>query len=310
MSREVEPDWLNKTEVIPCPVDNAQDDLSSITSEMRAAFDERDKILASLSWRMTNPIRRGADLLRGKNAEPSRLRFGIVTPVFDGCLSSLELLLSNLLSQTHTNWTWIISSNGYSRRMSDFANRKRKLFSHGRQITYHFSENEPTSDYDSLLANIGKRRDSCINRIDADVIFTIDADARLLDRWMFSTIESEIERTSAKICVYRILNENSPSKLLPIFPLTFGTIDALNFCVDAKIAKQVRYPTTVAPSLFGNEFRYFHRAYQACNREYLFIDRIFAEWNGNRHYENLLKLKAREGESKAKTSSATGNKPN
>jgi len=188
----------------------------------------------------------------------------------------------------------MLCSNGYSKKISTFVRRKNHVFNRGRQIVYNYIDPEPTNDLKSLLANIGKRRDFCLDALDADYIFTIDADAKILDRWMFSVIDGELLRAKKKICIYKILSDQSPSKVLPIFPITFARIDALNFCVDAKLAKQIRYPTTVSPTLFGNEFRYLYRAYQACNRDYLFINRIFAEWNGNRRYENLLKISAQQ----------------
>ncbi|MGP8069718.1 MAG: hypothetical protein ACLP5V_07480 [Candidatus Bathyarchaeia archaeon] len=286
--------WLSETEPIPYPSVEVCDDLSSIVDGFRATIRERNEILASFSWKATFPLRWIAAQLRLEKAATPHFHFGIVTPAFDAALPSLNLLWRDLQSQSHSDWTWMICSNGYSKEISNFVRRKNRLFNSSRQVVYNYIQPEPTNDPESLLANIGKRRDFCIDALDADYIFTIDADAKVLDRWMFSVIDSELSRTKKKICIYKILDDLSPSKVLPIFPITFARIDALNFCVDAKVARQVRYPIDVGPTLFGNEFRYLYRAYQACNRDYLFINRIFAEWNGNPSYDNLLRLRARQ----------------
>ena len=185
----------------------------------------------------------------------------------------------------------MLCSNGYSKDIDDFVQHKHGFSNRGRQVEYNYVEPEPTNTPESLLANIGKRRDFCLKALDADFVFTIDADAKILDREMFSAIDSELNRTQKKLCIYKILCDASPTNVLPIFPITFARIDALNFCIDAKVAKQVGYPSDVSPTLFGNEFRYLYGAYRICNRDYLFINRVFAKWNGNRRYENLLKLR-------------------
>src|SRR5438876_878948 len=127
------------------------------------------------------------------------MKFCIITPVFDGCLPSLELLCKEITDQTYADWTWILCSNGYSAHMHRFAREKNRalprvgLVSRVRQwlkprIAYVYLPYEEELDAYCLLANISKRRDYCITRVKGDYIFMIDADAKLLDRDMFKVI--------------------------------------------------------------------------------------------------------------------------
>ena len=141
------------------------------------------------------------------------------------------------------------------------------------------------------MENIGRRRALCIREIEADYIFMIDADAKILDKEMFQEINSELERSHKSICIYKIKHEIG---VLPIFPIGFARIDMLNFCVRADLAKKVGYPISARPETFGNDYWYFDRAYKASGGDYVFIDKIFCEHNGNSRYESLLKLRGKE----------------
>jgi len=233
------------------------------------------------------------------------MRFGILTPVFDGCLESLELLCEELRAQTHDDWIWMLCSNGYSERLSEFTHRKNGLSHRGlisylrgrRGLAYTHTVREEEDNVFSLLENIGRRRDSCIKQMDADYLFMIDADAKILDKDMFRIVDSELEKNPAPICIYKIFHKLG---VLPIFPISFARIDMLNFCVKASLAQEVGYPTTVKREAFGNDYWYFDRAMKASGGDYLFIDRIFCEHNGNSRYVSLLTLLGREVDATAK----------
>jgi hypothetical protein len=155
------------------------------------------------------------------------------------------------------------------------------------QIIYTPMEYEEVSDSYDLLANVGKRRDMCIRTVDADYIFMIDADAKILDKNMFSIINSELKKNSRSICVYKINHEVG---VLPMFPIDYGRIDMLNFCIRADVARKVGYPTTVNREKVGNDYWYFDRAYRHTSGDMVFIDKVFGQHNGNNTYTNLLKL--------------------
>jgi hypothetical protein len=228
------------------------------------------------------------------------VKFGIITPVFDGCLTSLELLFQDVNSQTHTNWAWIICSNGYSEKIAAFAREKNQLLSRYNRnvawrlgnflmprLTYLHLPYQETPDPRSLLRDLGRRRDYCIGKIHADYLFMFDADAKLLDSDMFRIIDEKLGRSPKDLCVYRILHDVG---ILPVFPIQYGRIDMLNFCVKARLAKEIGYPTDLSPDGMCNDYRYFDRALNRAG-DYLFIDQIFGHHNGNNNnsYINLLK---------------------
>jgi glycosyltransferase involved in cell wall biosynthesis len=230
------------------------------------------------------------------------MKFGIVTPVFDGCLESLELLLRDVEEQTHKDWTWIVSSNGYSKKVDAFVKAKNQRFwksnlnpiwrftNRGMEKLHYIAMPlEETPDKVSLLENIGKRRDYCIKKINSDYIIMLDADAQLLDREMFLTMNHELKKQPKGVCIWKVEHETG---LLPSFPIRFGRIDMLNFCVKASLAKAVGYPTTVNLEAVGNDYWFLDRAIKASNGDFLFIDRLFARHNGhnNNSYKNLCKI--------------------
>jgi hypothetical protein len=230
------------------------------------------------------------------------VKFGFITPVFDGCLASLELLFRDVCSQTHTDWTWIICSNGYSEKMASFAREKNaRLGTQNRspvwrlgnflrpKVIYLHLPYRETPDPRSLLLDLGRRRDYCIDKVRADYLLMLDADAKLLDSDMLRIIGDELRKSPKELCVYRVLHEVG---VLPIFPIEYGRIDMLNFCMSAGLAKKIRYPTDVSPDGRFNDYRFFERAIRATGGDYLFLDRIFGQHNGNNTYLNLLRMPA------------------
>jgi hypothetical protein len=224
------------------------------------------------------------------------MRFGIITPVFDGCLGSLELLFREIHHQTHKNWIWMLCSNGYSRKISQFIDKKNYILNKSRKnaiiespsLVYLNMDYEETPDRWCLMADISKRRDYCIRTIDSDYILFIDADAKLLDSKMFEIISAEVEATSKAIYIYKI--KLSKKRELPIFPISYGTIDTLNYCISTILAKQVGYPTTVNTEQYGNDFWFIDRCLKSTNGDYIFIDRFFGKYNGNNTYLNIQTL--------------------
>jgi hypothetical protein len=226
------------------------------------------------------------------------MKFGIITPVFDGCLESLELVFQDIIHQTYTDWVWVLCSNGYSKKISGFVNEKNKLLNRELSITgkllmifdqriiYLYTGYKELPDGQAILANVGKRRDYCIRKIRSDYIFMIDADAKLTDNDMFSTINAELLRCQKDLCIYKITHDVG---MLPVFPIGYGRIDMLNYCVRTSLAQKVGYPTTVNPGQPGNDYWFFNRIYTETNGDYLFIDRVFGQHNGNNTYINLLR---------------------
>jgi glycosyltransferase involved in cell wall biosynthesis len=229
------------------------------------------------------------------------LKFGIITPVFDGCLESLGRLFEDIRGQTHHDWTWILCNNGHSEKIAAFAREKNALFPEDNRdvvwrlnnflrpkVAYVKLRQRDTPDVGSLLIDIGRRRDRCIRMMSADYIFMLDADAKLLDPDMFRSIAMALEKTPKDVCIYRIIHDIG---VLPIFPIGYGRIDMLNFCIKADLARRIGYPTDLSPDGVANDYRYFDRAMKATGGDYLFIDRVFGQHNGNNNnsYINLMK---------------------
>jgi hypothetical protein len=217
------------------------------------------------------------------------MKFGLITPVFDGCLESLQLVYQDLKLQTHADWVWMLCSNGYSRKLADFA---RDVNSSSRtQAIYVSAKREEEKNAHDILANVCKRRNLCIRLVECDYIFLIDADAKILDPNMFEIINVEVQTANKKLCVYDIIHEVGR---LPIFPIGYGRIDTLNYCVEAGLAKRIGYPTVIRPRMLGNDFRFFDRLRLATGHDYLYLNRIFCQHNGNNRYEHLMDLLATE----------------
>ena len=158
-------------------------------------------------------------------------------------------------------------------------------------IVYLHTEYEELHDGLSILANLGKRRNYCIQNLETDYVFLMDADAKILDSHMFEIVKSELEAARQDICIYKI-KFSEGIKELPVFPIRYGTIDTLNYCISTKLAKNVGYPTTVKRNTdeYGNDFWFFNNCLNAANGDYIFLDKVFGQYNGNNTYLSLQAL--------------------
>lgn len=230
------------------------------------------------------------------------MKFGIITPVFDGCFESIKLLARDIELQTHNDWVWMLCSNGYSGKYSAFVearnsviNQKRSKWARLRdkylgekspQLIYRFIEPDLEDGFISIFENVCKRRNYCINEIQSDYICMIDADAKILERDMFKILDNELKRNQKKnLCIYKI--KHSELGELPIFPIGFAKIDLLNYCIKTSLAKELGYPTRINLEAVGNDYWFLDSALSASKGDYLFIDMVFAEHNGNSTYRSL-----------------------
>lgn len=232
----------------------------------------------------------------------SKLKFGIITPVFDGCIESLDLLHKEMMGQTHKKWIWILCSNGFSEKISKFIQNKKghNVLAKDTRLVYSYTEYEDIKNSFDLLRNIGVRRDFCIRKINADYIFMIDADAKILDEKTFQIINNELITNPKSMCMYKIIHKRD-GKILPIFPIKYGNIDLLNYCIKTSLAKTIGYPTSINKKYPGNDYWYFKHIQKSLAGDYTFIDKILFEHNGNSKYECLLDLLAKETNEKVRT---------
>ncbi|XHH08250.1 MAG: hypothetical protein ACFCUE_11850 [Candidatus Bathyarchaeia archaeon] len=214
------------------------------------------------------------------------MKFGIITPVFDGCFESIKLLYENLQSQTFDNWIWLLCSNSYSEKYAEFVKTKNAQLKQPKLVYVCTNECDPKNHF-SLIANIGKRRNLCIKRVNCDYVGMIDADAKIIDNTMFETLIQEIRTMPKQVILYRIKIDDGT---LPQFPISIGKIDLLNFFVKTELAKRIGYPSTVGFYQSPNDFNFFVKAYNKSKGEVLFLSKIFCEYNGNNCYKNIGKI--------------------
>lgn len=233
------------------------------------------------------------------------MRFGLITPVFEGCLASLELLFKDLEQQTFKDWEWILCNNGQSNAYRDFVQEKHAMLSSiplgvtrspsapVPRIEVIFSKYQPDDTTPLMIGSLSHRRNYGIEVTSSDFIFMIDADAQLVDPYMFEKIHKVLVSTGLELCIWKIRHESEGVLPLPQFP--FGGIDLLNFCVSTRVAEKVGYYDHKDPDKPCNDYWFFHEALEALAGRHAFIDEILAVHNGNRRYSTVSdKVRAEE----------------
>jgi len=151
----------------------------------------------------------------------------IMTPVFDSAYESVYKLVNEVKSQTYGDFFQVMISNGPSPRIKELVfdiNRKDPRF------IYDEIEEEITNKPVELLINIGKRREYCLKKYNAERYVFLDADVKLVDNDYFLKLykaHQEIKRdnliTLTKFC------QQESEITLPIFPIICGNIDIANY---------------------------------------------------------------------------------
>jgi hypothetical protein len=213
------------------------------------------------------------------------MKFALITPIFDGCINSLELLYNNIATQTHEDWLWILVGNQFSTKMLNYTRSKQKLDGKNR-ISYHIANLKDEKNRFSLIANIGQRRDLCIRYINADYFIMLNADSKI-NKEMLTTINNQLEKTKDDLCIYKTISDHGIT--FPKRPFEYKGIDSLNYCISAKIAKKVGYPKN-ANFRQLNDWRFFLRVYRKCKGQYSFIDKILGEYNANNRYKTVCTI--------------------
>jgi hypothetical protein len=178
-------------------------------------------------------------------------------------------------------------SNGPSPKIKSYVlelNRKDPRF------IYDEIKREATNDPVELLINLGKRREYCLKKYDAERYVFLDADAKLIDNNYFLKLykaHREIKR-DILITLTKIHYENN-ELTLPIFPIKLGHIDIANYTFSKRIAKNYNYPTDYDPALsIANDYRFFTKISNENNTAILnFISTIR---DGNNSYKRVTEL--------------------
>jgi len=211
----------------------------------------------------------------------------IITPVFDPALESIRKLANELKSQTYRNFFQVMISNGPSPRIKEFVSDLREK---DKRFIYDEIEEEIINNSQELLINLGKRREYCLKRYDAERYVFLDADIKLIDNAYFLKIykaHNEIKR-DILITLIKIFHQGR-ELTLPIFPIMCGHIDMANFTFTKRIARKFSYPTDYDPGIgIGNDYRFFSVISNEDNTAVLNF--VSAIRDGNNSYRRFTEL--------------------
>ncbi len=215
----------------------------------------------------------------------------IITPIFDPALESVRKLVNELKSQSYGNFFQVMISNGPSPRIKEFVSDVGKKDA---RFIYNEIEEEIINNPKELLINLGKRREYCLKKYDAERYVFLDADVKLIDNDYFRKLHKahkEIKRdiliTQTKLCHKAI------EITFPIFPITPGHIDMANFTFSKKIAKNYSYPQDYDESVsYGNDYRFFSMISREDNTAVLNF--VSAIRDGNNSYIRVSELLFKE----------------
>ena len=222
-----------------------------------------------------------------KNANEIPAFLCIITPVFDPAYESVCKLVNELNSQTYRDFFQVLISNGSSPRIKELVfdiNRKDSRF------IYDEIAEEITNNPVEILINIGKRREYCIKKYNAERYMFLDADVKLVDNDYFLKLyraHQEIDRDILMTLTKYYHQEGET--VLPIFPIIHGHIDIANYTFSKRIAKAYNYPTDYDPDIgIGNDYRFFTMISNENNTALLnFVPTIK---DGNNSYKRFTEL--------------------
>jgi len=173
----------------------------------------------------------------------------VITPVFDDCLAAFKLLVEALQHQTCEDFIHVAISNGKSTAIQEWLSELKDP-----RFIYEEFPAEPTTNLVLLLTNLGKRRNHCLKKYEADRFVFLDADLQIIDTAYFQKLCNS--HWEAPIILTRV--KHGPTTL-PKFPITLGNIDISNYSFNREIAKKIDYPTDVSFALYryANDFRFY-----------------------------------------------------
>ena len=211
----------------------------------------------------------------------------IITPVFDPAYDSLRKLVGELRSQTYGGFFQVMISNGPSPRIKEFIV---DLGKKDPRFIYDEIAEDIINNTIELLINLGKRREYCLKKYNAERYVFLDADVKLIDNDYFLKLYKAHNEIKRDVLITRVkIHHPGGELILPIFPITYGHIDMANFTFTKRIAKKFSYPTDYDPSTgIGNDYRFFSKLSNEKNTAVLnFLSTIR---DGNNSYKRLTEL--------------------
>ncbi len=211
----------------------------------------------------------------------------IITPVFDPAYESVCKLVGELNSQTYGRFFQVMISNGPSPRIKEFVIDLRKKDA---RFIYDEMAEEIVNNSKELLSNLGKRREYCLKKYNAERYVFLDADVKLTDNDYFLKLYKAHKEIKRDVLLTLVKMRHLGSEFtLPIFPITYGHIDMANFSFSKRIAKRFSYPTDFDPSIgIGNDYRFFSRISSEDNTALLNF--FSAIRDGNSSYRRVTEL--------------------
>jgi hypothetical protein len=220
----------------------------------------------------------------------------VITPVFDPAYNSVKKLVAELQSQTNGDFFQVLISNGPSPKIKRLVEDLNKQDS---RFLYDEIKKEKLKDSIELLVNLGKRREYCLKRYDAERYLFLDADIKLVEKDYFLNLQKahnearkDVLLTSVKMVVAG--NETN----FPVFPIKYGHIDIANYSFSFNLAKNYHYPTDYDPRIgYGNDYRFFSAISNENNT--VMLNFVSAIKDGNNTYRRFTELFLNEQRKKA-----------
>ncbi len=208
----------------------------------------------------------------------------VITPIFDGALEALKLLIEALKKQTMKDFVHVMISAGPSENIHKLV----KSFSDPRFVYDEYAALK-TEGREDLIASLGERRTYGIKKYKAHRYVLLDADLKIISDDYF--LELHRHHHDATILLTKIWKWGSvktgPPTVLPKYPLTRGRIDLANISFSREIADN---PKCVYPSdmgLYGGrdgDWRFFENIH---NPSYKPLSIVSAIYNGNSTYQSV-----------------------
>jgi len=211
----------------------------------------------------------------------------IITPVFDGGIVSLDLLVQELMAQSFGRFIHVSISNGESLKIKKYLENIRKV---DKRFIYDELPYEKDRPLEKLMANLGKRREYCLKKYNAAWYAFMDADLKITDHDYLSKLYRAYKKFKTDVIITQTYINN---EVYPKFPLKLNNIDMANYTFSKKIAKKYSYPNNYSPKYkMANDYRFFEKISTPDNT--VILNFISAVTSGNKFYKSVTDIRNEE----------------
>jgi hypothetical protein len=201
----------------------------------------------------------------------------VITPVFDECLESFQVLVKDIQQQTFNDFIHVSISDGKSTLIENF-------ISSLKDDKFIYVETPPTNPHDreSRFYSIMSRRNYGLQNFEAIRYVFLDADLKICATDYFQTLYEAHQKHSNKILITKL--NVGVGVFFPKFPIKCGGINISNYCFTAEMAR-LGYPTDLDRRLpYANDFRFFKKIEPF---GYVLLKFVSGIKDGNKKYKNL-----------------------